>query len=105
MNLRSTLLGGLRRLREVLLPTCREMSRRTSDAVDGHVGWARHVGYWLHLAMCGTCRRYRAHLLSLRRWFGRFGPEEPGAHRLRPEARDRIKAALKEKGGDCGHDH
>ena len=95
---------GLRRLREAFLPTCREMSRRTSDAVDGHVGLARRCGYWLHLAMCGVCRRYRAQLLSLRRWIGRFGPDDAGAHRLRPEARDRIKAALKQEGDGCDHD-
>jgi hypothetical protein len=105
MNLLQNLRGSLRRLREIFLPTCREMSRRTSDAVDGHVGFGRRCGCWLHLSMCGACRRYRAHLLSLRRWIGRFGPDDAGSHRLRPEARDRIKAAVKQEGDGCGHDH
>jgi hypothetical protein len=97
----------LERARSSLMPNCREMSRRSSDALEREPGLFDRIGARVHLAMCATCRRYRAQLTLLHRTARRWRPEDGSAKRLSPEAKERLKVALQKHGneGDCDHDH
>ena len=71
------------------IPDCREMSRRLSAARDtGRLGFADFV----HLAMCGVCRRLRAQLSALAA-AARVSCAPGG---LSPEAKLRLRRALEE---------
>ena len=41
---------------------CKEIVSRSSDYVDGNLGFWGRVSYQLHLFMCVRCRRYLRHL-------------------------------------------
>jgi hypothetical protein len=94
----------LGRVRRSLLPNCREMSRRTSDSLERRLGLFERFGGALHLAMCGTCRRYRVQVYLLHRAARHWRPEGGSAKRLSPEARERIKQALRKRHDDHAHD-
>ena len=38
--------------------SCREVSERASDLIDGRASWRVRAGARLHLLMCQHCRRY-----------------------------------------------
>lgn len=38
--------------------SCREMSERASELVEGRARWPERLGARLHLLMCDYCRRY-----------------------------------------------
>lgn len=38
--------------------SCREVSERASDLIDGHASWRVRAEARLHLLMCQHCRRY-----------------------------------------------
>jgi anti-sigma factor RsiW len=66
--------------------TCRDAAALASDAVDGALPPARRLSYWMHLALCAACRRYRAQMgltrAALRRLAGQpASPEMPAAVR------------------------
>ena len=85
----------LSRAREALLPNCREMTRRSSLALDAPVPVAQRVGMVAHLLFCGLCRRYRAQLV----WLRRASKEAASAPTLRASlpstANLRIKRSLR----------
>ena len=60
--------------------TCREATALASDSVDGTLSAARGLSYWMHLALCAACRRYRAQIdltrAALRRLADRPAPPE-----------------------------
>lgn len=78
--------------------SCREASRLVADGLDHELPWPRRLSLWMHLAMCGACARFRRQLVGLDRLVRRRVRDnelaEPEA-RLRPEVRDRIKAAAR----------
>jgi hypothetical protein len=98
---------ALERARASLMPGCREMTRRSSDALEREPGLFDRIGARIHLAMCSACRRYRTQLNLLHRTARRWRPENGSPKRLSPEAKERLKAALKKHvdEGDCDHDH
>ena len=85
----------LSRAREALLPNCREMTRRSSLALDAPVPVVRRVGMMAHLLFCGLCRRYRAQLI----WLSRASKEAASSPELRGslprKANLRIKHSLR----------
>ena len=84
----------LSRAREALLPNCREMTRRSSLALDAPVPLARRVGMLTHLLFCGLCRRYRAQLGWLRRASEGAASAPTLRGSLPPAAGSRIKRSL-----------
>ncbi|MDE2490534.1 MAG: anti-sigma factor [Elusimicrobia bacterium] len=72
-----------------LLPDCRDMSSRLSEARDS--GRALTLGERLHLLMCAWCRRFRVQLDVLGLAAAR-APE--GGPSLSAEAKARIRRAL-----------
>ena len=41
-----------------LMPSCKDITKHSSDYLDRQLPWWGRVGYWLHLLMCVHCRRY-----------------------------------------------
>jgi hypothetical protein len=71
-----------------LLPDCRDMSRRLSEALDGRALGPRER---LHLWICDACRRLRFQLALVGRAARR--PPESGPE-LSAEAKARLRRAL-----------
>ena len=44
---------------------CREIADHSSDYLDGRLPRSRRLAIWLHLMMCGHCRRYLNNLKTL----------------------------------------
>ncbi len=40
------------------MPSCKEITEKSSDYLDRNLRWWKRPGYWMHLAMCVHCRRY-----------------------------------------------
>ena len=41
-----------------LMPSCKDVTKHSSDYLDRQLPWWKRIGYWLHLLMCVHCRRY-----------------------------------------------
>jgi predicted anti-sigma-YlaC factor YlaD len=41
-----------------MMPSCKEITEKSSDYLEHNLPWWKRPGYWLHLAMCVHCRRY-----------------------------------------------
>jgi len=92
------------RLRRLLLPDCREMSRLTSRSMDVPLGLIQRFGMGLHWLLCTTCRRYRRQLMWLSQVAGLSvnPPVEVARIRLAPEARERLLRRLRDAADDSG---
>jgi len=101
-GLRTALARGFR----VLWPTCRQASRLQSEALDHRLSWPQRFGLGLHLLVCRWCRRYGRQLRFICRAARHAGDHEhepgpepaQGAPALSPEARDRLRQALRQEG-------
>jgi hypothetical protein len=72
-----------------LLPSCRDVSRLLSEALDSGRPLGMHVR--IHLAICAVCRRVLAQFALLRHGAKR-APE--GGPALSAEAKARLRGAL-----------
>ncbi len=81
-----------------IIPTCRDMSRLSSEALDHNHPTLMKLRMAVHLIFCRLCRRYARQL----RWLNRAGKSMPDevllGVQLPPTCRDRIKEALRKKG-------
>jgi hypothetical protein len=41
-----------------MMPSCKEITEKSSDYLERNLPWWKRPGYWMHLAMCVHCRRY-----------------------------------------------
>lgn len=91
--------GPLATARATFLPTCREMSRHTSRALDGPLPLFQRLGVGLHLCFCRFCRRYWKQL----RWLRRVTRKSalPVAPRLSEAGRSRLKHSLRTQTGSA----
>jgi len=81
--------------------TCKEAVRLISEGLDRDLSWPTRLGLKMHLLMCRHCSAYGRQLRGLARLFHlRFaeaGSVERSDAKLAPEARERIKSALRGK--------
>jgi hypothetical protein len=78
------------------MPTCREVTRLQSEALDKRLPFSKRVGLRLHLLVCSWCRRYGKQIRFLREAM-HDNPEElseASSQSLSPEARERMKRAF-----------
>ena len=78
-------------------PTCRDVTRLQSLAMDGQLTWAQQFGMRVHVLLCRWCRRYRHHLHLMRRLVSTH-PEtlsDTPSSRLSDTARDRMKLIMR----------
>ncbi|KKM20060.1 hypothetical protein LCGC14_1649340 [marine sediment metagenome] len=78
--------------------SCRETTRLISDGLDRRLSFWQRLGLRLHLVMCGACAAYRRQVTALNKLVSaHFRESRPaGPHLLSGEARQRIKAALRD---------
>lgn len=81
-------------------PTCKEVTRLQSEAMDRRLSLFERLGLRLHLSLCKWCRRYGEQLRFLRSAARDCGEHEGGEmpQRLSVEARERIKRKLQPSG-------
>lgn len=82
-------------------PTCREMTRLLSDAMDRPLPLKTRVKMRLHFLICKWCERYKNQLRFLRQAVRRH-PEQIGSDNLATpslssDAKDRLKRTLRER--------
>jgi hypothetical protein len=91
------LASALKRGFRTLLPTCRQVSRLQSDALDRPIGLWTRLGLGFHLLVCRWCRRYGRQLRFLRT-AAHDHPEQltqATPTTLSAEARERLKSSLR----------
>ena len=80
---------------KILTLPCSEAARLSSEALDHPLPAHDRVAVRLHTLACASCRRYRRHLLQLRRAAGRLARKlDPPGPALPDDARERIKRTL-----------
>jgi hypothetical protein len=96
MNSPRTPVKGLTRVVSVLSPSCKQASRLQSEAMDRSLSFFERLGLRIHLLLCGWCRRYGEQLKFLRTAAHQCEGDEQSqsAHKLSPEARERIRQKL-----------
>ena len=72
---------------------CEEADRMMSESLDRRLGWSERAALRGHLLVCRSCRRVRHQLQTLQQTMRQSVSET-----LSPEARDRIRAAMKNSG-------
>lgn len=80
---------------------CEESDRLMSDSLDRRLNWAERVALCGHVSVCRGCRRARQQLRTLQRSMQTMldaVDSAAGSETLSPEARDRIRAGLKNPG-------
>ncbi len=78
--------------------TCKEASFLASKKIDSDLTRNERIGLWLHLAMCGLCRRYAREINKMHEMMQKAGQNEQGfissSIKLSSQSRERIKQAL-----------
>ena len=82
---------------------CREISKLVSESMERDLPLRTRMQVWMHLAMCRICSGFARQIRLLRRAVRenpeRLGPDESAPEaKLPEEARDRIKAVLRDGG-------
>ena len=49
----------------LFMPTCREVSRKLSEAGDRSLGVGERMGLWVHLKACGACSNFSRQMTLL----------------------------------------
>ncbi|GKS59561.1 hypothetical protein YTPLAS18_30880 [Nitrospira sp.] len=81
-------------------PTCRDMSRLLSDAMDARLPWHVRARMHVHLRICTLCEAYQHHLALLRSVLRHDGAPQiadtttPPQSGLSAEAKERIRRTL-----------
>ena len=97
MNWFANMLKAFGRGMAMLSPSCRQVSRLQSEAIDRKLSFPQRLGLRLHLLLCKWCRRYGKQVRFLRD-AAHEHPEnmvEPLPCKMTDEARERIKQRLK----------
>jgi hypothetical protein len=81
-----------------VFPSCKEVIRLQSDALDGHLAFGRRIGLSLHLLVCKWCRRYGRQIAFLRLVAHSHPKDAPrtGEPVLSPEAKRKMRDRLKQ---------
>lgn len=82
-----------------IMPTCQEMTRLLSDALDRSLPLHVRMRMQVHLVICTLCQRYQSQVRLIRQMLRTRGerleevriPQEPC---LSPEAKQRLQRAL-----------
>ncbi|AFU99297.1 zf-HC2 domain-containing protein [Simiduia agarivorans] len=74
--------------------SCKEVVKRSSDYVDGNLGFWGRVSYKFHLFMCVHCRRYIRHFtlaIGVSRECAESHLPEEQASAISKRARDQVR--------------
>src|SRR5216684_5216658 len=80
-----------------LSPTCRQVARLQSEALDHPLSFRRRLGLGVHLLLCKWCRRYGKQIRFLRTAAHQHAEHESHSppQPLSTETRERIKQRLR----------
>lgn len=84
------------RLMNKVLPTCKEVSHLTSQAMDETLPWSKRLGMRLHLMMCVWCRRNSEQLQLVRDLARKQSASQSKEAKLSNDARDRLSKLLEQ---------
>jgi hypothetical protein len=79
-----------------VLPTCKEISHLTSQAMDETLPWSKRLGMRLHLMMCVWCRRNSEQLQLVRDLARKQSALQSKEAKLSSDARDRLSKLLEQ---------
>src|SRR5579875_1791991 len=87
----------LKAIARLLNLTCEDVAALASQELDRELSRGERIALSLHVVYCRACRRYRLQVLLLRDALARLASSADGVGpTLPPEARERIKRALRE---------
>ncbi|MCA9193520.1 MAG: hypothetical protein KDB03_17230 [Planctomycetales bacterium] len=46
---------------------CKDMTKLISDSLERKISVRQRIELWLHIMMCGMCRRFRSNIIELRK--------------------------------------
>lgn len=72
--------------------TCRDVTERATDYVEGAMPFGQQVSLWMHLAMCKHCRAYLHQYRTTIALMNQL-PEEPPP----PECRDELLRRFRDR--------
>ena len=81
------------------MPTCRDVTKLASRAMDERLPLSSRMALRLHLAMCENCARFNQQLQDMRRLFRAETAAADDAAGLAPAARLRIARELQKQLG------
>jgi len=84
------------RMMNKVLPTCKEVSHLTSQAMDETLPWTKRLGMRLHLMMCVWCRRNSEQLQMIRDLARNQSASQTKEAKLSSDARDRLSRLLEQ---------
>jgi hypothetical protein len=100
VKLYSTVRREIRRFLQHNTPACRDMTRLMSQSMERRLSLRGRITLRLHLFVCLRCVRYLRQILTLRKVMRNstelLVAKEP-APTLSPDARERMKTALRQK--------
>jgi len=99
MQLLKSLISSIKTGCRTFWPTCRQVSRLQSGALDQPLSLPQRFGLRLHLLVCSWCRRYGKQIRFLRRAAHEHSEEliDATPRKLSPEARERLRRSLSDK--------
>ncbi len=82
--------------------SCKEVTRLVSESFERKLSCSERINLWLHVGMCGTCRKFRSFQIALHRTIRNqaFQPIDCDAEsdvELSDSARERIGAVVQSR--------
>jgi len=82
---------------------CKDMTKLISDSLERKISFRQHMELWLHIMMCGMCRRFRSNIIELRKRVRGsktlWDRQETTSTPMLPAAKSRLEAAIKRQLG------
>jgi hypothetical protein len=82
---------------------CKDMTKLISDSLERKISVRQRMELWLHIMMCGMCRRFRSNIIELRKRVrgskGLLDQSDIGPVPLPPATKARLEEAIKRQLG------
>lgn len=82
---------------------CKDMTKLISDSLERKMSFRQRMELWLHIMMCGMCRRFRSNIIELRKRVrgskALLDQAEATASPMSPAAKARLEEVIKRQLG------
>ena len=82
---------------------CKDMTKLISDSLERKMSFRQRMELWLHIMMCGMCRRFRSNIIELRKRVcgskALLDQAEATASPMPPAAKARLEEVIKRQLG------
>ncbi len=72
--------------------TCKQITQLVTDYLEGSLPFGQRMKFWMHMSMCGNCRRYLRQMKATIQLVGQ-GPVAPPP----AEVRDALRQAFRNR--------